>query len=138
MATTKKNTSTKAKTTAKAKKSSPKNPKSWSNVCGRMRVWGKEVNYKKSSFMSYSTSVGAKNEDEEYDNVYYNVRFRKDGHPDRDGAFEINVKAGFLTVTTDKKGNCYPAVMVLDYEIVDDNDEDDEDDEYDEYDDLPF
>ena len=133
MATTKKNASTKAKTTAKAKKTATKRPKSWADVCGRMRVWGKEVEYKKSSFMSYSTSVGAKNEDEEYDNVYYNVRFRKDEHPDIEGAFEINVKAGFLTVTTDKKGNCYPAVMVLDYEVVDeDSDEDDEDD------DLPF
>lgn len=135
MATTKKNASTKAKTTAKAKKTAPKGPKSWADVNGRMRVWGKEVEYKKTSFMSYSTSVGAKNEDEEYDNVYYNVRFRKDEHPDRDGAFEINVKAGFLTVTTDKKGNCYPAVMVLDYEVVDeDSDEDDEDED----DDLPF
>ena len=146
MATTKKNAYTKAKTTAKAKtntakaktttkakKTAPKRPKSWADVNGRMRVWGKEVEYKKSSFMSYSTSVGAKNEDEEYDNVYYNVRFRKDEHPDLEGAFEINVKAGFLTVTTDKKGKCYPAVMVLDYEVVDeDSDEDDEDD------DLPF
>lgn len=123
MATTKKNTSTKAKTNAKAKKTATKRPKSWADVCGRMRVWGKEVEYKKSSFMSYSTSVGAKNEDEGYDNVYYNVRFRKDEHPDIDGAFEINVKAGFLTVTTDKKGNCYPAVMVLDYEVVDEDDE---------------
>lgn len=128
---------TKAKTTAKAKKTAPKRPKSWADVNGRMRVWGKEVEYKKSSFMSYSTSVGAKNEDEEYDNVYYNVRFRKDEHPDLEGAFEINVKAGFLTVTTDKKGNCYPAVMVLDYEVVDDSDEDDEDSDEDE-DDLPF
>ena len=126
---------TKAKTT-KAK--TPKRPKSWADVNGRMRVWGKEVEYKKSSFMSYSTSVGAKNEDEEYDNVYYNVRFRKDEHPDLEGAFEINVKAGFLTVTTDKKGNCYPAVMVLDYEVVDDSDEDDEDSDEDEDDDLPF
>lgn len=147
MATTKKNASTKAKTTAKAKtttakakKTTPKRPKSWADVCGRMRVWGKEVEYKKSSFMSYSTSVGAKNENEEYDNVYYNVRFRKDEHPDLEGAFEINVKSGFLTVTTDKKGNCYPAVMVLDYEVVnEDSDEDDEDsDEDDEDDDLPF
>lgn len=116
MTTTKKKVSTNVKTTSKR-------PKSWADICGRMRVWGKEVEYKKSSFMSYSTSVGAKNKDEEYDNVYYNVRFRKDEHPDIEGAFEINVKAGFLTVTTDKKGNCYPAVMVLDYEVVDEHDE---------------
>ena len=122
MATAKKNTS------KKAEKTTTKRPKSWTDVSGRMRVWGKEVNYKKTSFMSYSTSVGAKNEDGEYDNVYYNVRFRKDEHPDREGAFEINVKAGFLTVTTDKKGNCYPAVMVLDYEVVDDDSDEEEDD----------
>ena len=122
MATAKKNTS------KKAEKTNTKRPKSWADVNGRMRVWGKEVNYKKTSFMSYSASVGAKNEDGNYDNVYYNVRFRKDEHPDREGAFEINVKAGFLTVTTDKKGNCYPAVMVLDYEVVDDDSDEEEDD----------
>ena len=144
MATTKKNASAqaKAKTATKAKKTAPKRPKSWADVIGRMRVWGREVVYKKTPFMSYSTSVGAKNEEEEYDNVYYNVRFRKGEHPDIEGAFEINVKAGFLTVTTDKKGNCYPAVMVLDYEVIDeDSDEDDEDDEdsdEDDEDDLPF
>lgn len=112
MATTKKNTTTKAKTPTKRHKF-------WTDISGRMRVWSKEIEYKKTSFMSYSTSIGVKNENEEYDNVYYNVRFRKDEHPDIDGAFVINVKAGFLTVTTDKKGNCYPAVMVLDYEVVD-------------------
>jgi hypothetical protein len=130
MATTKKNASAKAK----AKQTTTKRPKTWADVSGRMRVWGKEVEYKKSSFMSYSTSVGAKNADGEYDNIYYNVRFRKDEHPDRDGVFEINVKSGFLTVTTDKKGNCYPAVMVLDYEVID---EDEDSDEYDE-DELPY
>ena len=145
MATTKKNASTKAKTTAKTKttakaKTTPKRPKSWADIVGRMRVWGKEVTVRKTSFISYSTSVGAKNEDEDYDNVYYNVRFRKDEHPQIEGAFEINVKAGFLTVTTDKKGNCYPAVMVLDYEVIDedDEDEDSDEDEDDEDEDIPF
>lgn len=113
MTTTKKKVSTNA--TAPSKRF-----KSWADVNGRMRVWGKEIEYKKTAFISYSTSVGAKNENEEYDNVHYNVRFRKDQHPNIEGAFEINVKAGFLTVTTDKKGNCYPAVMVLDYEIYED------------------
>lgn len=121
MATTKKNTRTKATNTA------PKRPKSWADVCGHMRVWGKEIKYNKSSFMSYSTSVGAKNENDDYDNVYYNVRFRKDEHPGIDGSFEIEVKRGFLTVSTDKKGNCYPAVMVLDYEVVNEGEEEGDD-----------
>lgn len=145
---TKKTTKTTAKksaNTAKAKKTATKRPKSWADVSGHMRVWGKEVGYKKRSFMSYSTSVGAKNEDDEYDNVYYNVRFRKDEHPDRDGAFEINVKKGFLTVTADKKGNCYPAVMVLEYDVVDEEEDEEEEDEEEDSDedeeedeDLPF
>lgn len=117
MATTKRH----APKMAEEKKTYSKRPKSWADVSGRMRVWGKEVEYKKESFMSYSTSVGAKNKDDEYDNVYYNVRFKKDSHPAIEGAFEIDVKSGFLTVTTDKKGNCYPAVMVLDYEVVDED-----------------
>lgn len=91
----------------------------WSNIEGRMRVWGKEIPYKNSSFMSYSTSIGSKNQDDEYDNVYFNVRFRKDEGPNLLGAFEIYIKSGFLTVTTDKDGNCYHAIMVLDYELRD-------------------
>lgn len=141
MATKKKTTTKNAKNTnakAKAKKTNSKRHKSWADVNGRMRVWGKEINYKNSSFMSYSASVGVKNEDDEYDNVYYNVRFRKDEHPDIEGAFEINVKVGFLTVTTDKKGNCYPAVMVLDYEVVDEDSDEDEEEDSDEDDNLPF
>lgn len=109
------------KRTPQAKKPETRK-KTWADITGEMRVYGREVEYKKTSFMSYSSSVGSKNEDGEYDNVYFNVRFRKDEHPDLEGAFTINVKAGFLTVTTDKKGNCYPAVMVLDYEVVEDED----------------
>lgn len=92
--------------------------RSWTDVSGKMRVWGKEIETKKSSFVSYSTSVGSKNENGEYDNVYYNVRFKKDEAPDLLGSFIIDVKKGFLTVTTDKEGSTYPAVMILDYEII--------------------
>lgn len=91
----------------------------WSDIRGRMRVWGKEIPYKNGSFMSYSASVGSKRQDGEYDNVYFNVRFRKDEDPNILGAFEICINSGFLTVTTDKDGNCYHAIMVLDYELRD-------------------
>ena len=105
---------------ATKKTTKKKELKSWSDISGEMRVWGREFTYKKSTFMFYSTSVGSKNEDEEYDNVYYNVRFKKDESPDIEGAFKINVKKGFLTVSTDKDGDTYPSVMILDYDIIDD------------------
>lgn len=138
---TKKTTKKAVKSTAKkTTKKSGNQVTTWADVSGRMRVWGKEVEYKKTSFMSYSTSVGAKNDNDEYDNVYYNVRFKKNSHPNIEGAFEIYVNEGFLTVTTDKKGNIYPAVMVLDYDVINDEDDDDEDEDEDDddEDDLPF
>ena len=90
----------------------------WTNIKGVMRVWGKEFEYGKGkSFISYSTSVGIKNKDGEYKNVYYDVRFRKDEAPDIIDDFIIDVKKGFLTVSTAKDGRRYPAVMIIDYEV---------------------
>lgn len=134
MATKKTNTK---KTAAKktAKKQIPKTAQTWNNVKGLMRVWATERANKKKSRLSFSTSIGKKNEDEEYDNVYFDVLFKKNEAPEVDeGAFEINVKKGFLTLTVYSDGSVHPAVMVMEYDIKD-GDEDDEDDEDD---DLPF
>ena len=121
------------KTAAKktAKKQTPKTAQAWNNVKGLMRVWATERAYKKKTWMSFSTSIGKKNEDEEYDNVYFNVLFKKNEAPEVDeGAFEINVKKGFLTLTIYSDGSVHPAVMVMEYDLKDDEgDEDDEDDE---------
>lgn len=128
------------KTTSKktAKKQSQKTTQVWNNVKGLMRVWATERGNKKKSWLSFSTSIGKKNEDEEYDNVYFDVLFKKNEFPAVDeGAFEINVKKGFLTLTVYTDGSVHPAVMVLDYDLKD-GDEDDEEDEDDEDDDLPF
>lgn len=124
---------TKKKAAKTAKKQTPKTTQSWNNIRGVMRVWAAEKEYKKKSWISFSTSIGKKNEEDEYDNLYFNVLFKKDEAPDvEDGAFEINVKKGFLTLSVYKDGSVHPAVMVLDYELKD-ADEEDEDDE-----DLPF
>ena len=74
-----------------------------SNLTGRMRVYAQEVNYKKNgkpaSFLKFSTSIGNKNEDGEWENLYFNVRFMKGDAPEVDGGmnFEIEIGKAFLT-----------------------------------------
>ena len=88
----------------------------WSNVSGKMRLWGREVENKNGgTFYTYSTSIGSKNEDGEFENIYFNVRFVKDTDPLCEGAIDIEIKRGFLTVTKDRDGKLYPTVMVLEY-----------------------
>ena len=105
------------KTAAKktAKKQTPKTAQAWNNVKGLMRVWATKRGNKQKSWLSFSTSIGKKNEAPEID----------------EGAFEINVKKGFLTLTVYSDGSVPPAVMVMEYDLKDEDDEDDEDD-------LPF
>lgn len=118
------------KTTTK-KKQAPKTAQTWNNVKGLMHVWATERANKKKSWLSFSTSIGKKNEVEEYDNVYFDVLFKKNEAPEVDeGAFEINVKKGFLTLTVYSDGSVHPAVMVMEYDLKDEDDEDE--------DDLPF
>lgn len=124
---------TTTKKTAAKKTATKKTAQTWNNVKGLMRVWATERANKKKSWLSFSTSIGKKNEDEEYNNVYFDVLFKKNEAPEVDeGAFEINVKKGFLTLTVYSDGSVHPAVMVMEYALKDEDDEDDEDD------DLPF
>lgn len=74
-----------------------------SNLTGLMRVYPQEVNYKKNgkpaSFLKFSTSIGTKNEDGEWNNLYFNVRFMKGDAPQADAGmnFEIEIVKAFLT-----------------------------------------
>ena len=118
------------------KKQTPKTAPAWNNVKGLMRVWAIKRGNKKKSWLSFSTSIGKKNEDKEFDNVYFDVLFKKNEAPKVDeGAFEINVKKGFLTLTVYSDGSVHPAVMVMDYDLKDEDSLKDKDDEDD---DLPF
>ena len=131
-----KKTTTKKKTAAKK---TAKTTQTWNNVKGLMRIWATERKHKNKTWLSFSTSIGKKNKDEEYNNVYFDVLFKKNEAPEVDeGAFEINVKKGFLTLTVYSDGSIHPAVMVMEYDLKD-ADEDDEDEwkEWEE-DDLPF
>ena len=127
-----KKTTTKAAKTAKkvaktAKKQTPRALQLWNNINGAMRVWATERTYKKKSWLSFSTSIGKKN-DGEYTNIYFDVLFKKDEAPEVDeGAFEIIVKKGFLTFTTYNDESIHPAVMVMEYDLKDEDEDEDED-----------
>ena len=77
-----------------------------SDLTGRMRVYAQEVNYKKNgkpaSFLKFSTSLGVKDEDGNWSNLYFNVRFMKGDAPEADGGmnFEIDISRAFLTFET--------------------------------------
>lgn len=96
--------------------------KTWADIDGVMRVYPQEFGNKKNSYMVFSTTVSHKYENGDYTNLYYNVNFKKNEAPEAEHAeaFYINAKKGFLTVRVDKKGNTHPAVMVLDYDLVED------------------
>lgn len=121
------------KKTAK-KQAENKHVPTWNNVKGLMRVWASEWKLKHESYLTFSTSLGKKNDDDEYDNLYFDVIFKKGEAPDvEEGAFEIKVKKGFLTLKVYNDGSIHPAVMVMDYDLAVDEDEDEDEDE-----DLPF
>lgn len=77
-----------------------------SNLTGRMCVYSKEVKYrnngKPASFLKFSTSLGVKDEDGNWSNLYFNVRFMKGDAPEVDGGmnFEIDISRAFLTFET--------------------------------------
>ena len=85
-------------------KKQPEKVNYWNcNLTGRMRVYALEVKYKKAgkpaSFLKFSTSIGIKNDDGEWNNLYFNVRFMKGDAPEADGGmnFEIDISKAFLT-----------------------------------------
>ena len=111
------------------KKQTQETTQVWNNVKGLMRVWSSKRGNKNKSWLSFSTSIGKKNDNEEYDNVYFDVIFKKNEAPEvKEGAFEINVKKGFLTLTVYSDGSVHPAVMVLEYDLKDEDEEEDDED----------
>lgn len=95
-----------------------KQAQAWNNVKGVMRLWATERKRKAKTWLSFSTSIGKKDDEGEYDNLYFDVLFKKDDAPNvGEGPCEINVKKGFLTLSIYNDGSVHPAVMVLDYEL---------------------
>ena len=88
-------------------KKQPEKVNYWnSDLTGRMRVYAQEVKYKKggklASFLKFSTSLGVKDEDGNWSNLYFNVRFMKGDAPEVDAGmnFEIDISRAFLTFET--------------------------------------
>ena len=77
--------------------------KRWSDLTGLMHVYAREVKYKKNgkpaSFLKFSTSLGVKDENGDWDNLYFDVRFMKGDAPEVDDGmkFEIEIAKAFLT-----------------------------------------
>lgn len=105
-----------------------------SDLNGRMRVYAQEVNYKKkngkpASFLKFSTTIGIKNEDGEWSNLYFNVRFMKGDAPEVDGGvnFEIDIAKAFLTfetfITKDDEEVKTPVIVVQEWADPDSDDD---------------
>ena len=95
-----------------------KQAQAWNNIKGLMRLWATERKRKSKTWMTFSTSIGKKDDAGEYDNVYFDVLFKKDDAPNvNEGPHEINIKKGFLTLSVYNDGSIHPAVMVLEYEL---------------------
>lgn len=108
--------------------------KYWSSdLTGRMRVYAQEVKYKKggkpASFLKFSTSLGVKDEDGNWSNLYFNVRFMKGDTPEADGGmnFEIDISRAFLTfetfTTKDDEEVKTPVIVVQEWADPDSDDD---------------
>ena len=77
--------------------------KRWSDLTGLMRVYAREVKYKKNgkpaSFLKFSTSLGVKDENGEWNKLYFDVHFMKGDTPEVDDGmkFEMEIAKAFLT-----------------------------------------
>ena len=106
-----------------------------SDLTGRMRVYAQEVKYKKggkpASFLKFSTSLGVKDEDGNWSNLYFNVRFMKGDAPEVDGGmnFEIDISRAFLTfeafTTKDDEEVKTPVIVVQEWADPDGGEHDD-------------
>lgn len=136
---------------AKKTKRSERAKDTWNNISGVMSIYGNTfTGRKKKKYVSWSATVGKKNDDGEFDNYYFRVRFAKDANePETDGLHQIDIQSGFFSLETYTKGKeevTVPVIVIVEDEVLDegapkksskkskDEDEEDEDDE----DDLPF
>ena len=138
---------------AKKAKRSERAKDTWNNISGIMTVYGNTFEDRKGrDYISWSATVGKKNDAGEFDNYYFRVRFAKDANePQTDGLHQIDIQSGFIsleTYTKKKQEITVPIIVIVEDEVLDDEapkksskkkkskdeDEEDEDDE----DDLPF
>lgn len=103
--------------TKAAAQKSEERAKSWTDLTGTMRVFGKKKESSKGYFIAYSTSIGKKQEDGSYKNSFFNVRFQKDNDPEKEGAFDIEIGKAFFTVDSWNEKN-YPTIVIQDFDFI--------------------
>ena len=103
--------------TKKTAEKAEERKKSWTDLTGTMKVFGKKKESSKGDFVAYSTSIGKKGEDGNYANVFFNVRFTKENDPEKEGAFDIMVAKAFFTVDVWNE-KTYAAIVIQDFDFV--------------------
>ena len=110
-----------------AKKNTPKRSErakeTWNEVKGIMSVYGNEFDGKKSSYISWSASIGKKDKDGEYENYYLKVRFASDAEePETDGLHQIDITNAFLSLESYDRGKQHvvvPVLVILENTVID-------------------
>ena len=113
--------------TMAAKKNTPKRSErakeTWNEIKGIMSVYGTEFDGKKSSYISWSASIGKKDKDGEYENYYLKVRFASDAEePETDGLHQIDITNAFLSLESYGRGKQHvvvPVLVILENTVID-------------------
>lgn len=119
----------------------------WNEITGIMSIYGNTFEDRHGDeYISWSATVGRKDEDGEYQNYYFKVRFGKNAtQPMTDGLHQIDIQSAFISLESYEKKNkeiITPIIVVIENDVLDEaapkktpkKKKEDEDDE----DDLPF
>lgn len=96
----------------------------WNSVSGTMRVYTNELEGKKGSWFKSSVSIGSKNQDGEYHNFYFDIKFgKKAEEPEGEGPHILEVKEAFFTTEywKDKKSKeerVKPVLFIRECEVI--------------------
>ena len=109
---------------------SEKTIRPWSDIKNQfVRLYGNEftivVKGKKKKIIRFSTSIGAKDDDGEWQNCYIRVNFAKAcGQPEETGSICVLIKKGFVSAETyvnaDGDQVTYPVIVIMDWGETDD------------------
>ena len=110
---------------ATTKKKRTTDQPTWNTISGKMRIYGNTFGEGKKARTSWSVSISHKKQDsEEYDNYYLDVRFAGDAkEPKEDGLQWVNVKNAFLSCYSfeDKKKNVITKPQLIITALEDDD-----------------
>lgn len=128
----------------------------WNEITGIMSIYGNTFeNRHGDEYISWSATVGKKDEDGDYQNYYFKVRFAKNAtEPMTDGLHQIDIQSAFISLESYEKKNkeiIIPIIVITEDEVLDEaapktakkkkkkkDDEDEDDEDEDDEDDLPF